>query len=32
MLRARQLEREEQAMIDECMLPALGRWYVALFS
>ena len=32
MLRARQLEREEQAMIDDCRLPALGRWYVARFS
>jgi SAM-dependent methyltransferase len=29
MLRAHHLEREEQAMIDDCRLPALGRWYVA---
>jgi SAM-dependent methyltransferase len=29
MLRADDLEREEQAMIDDGKLPALGRWYVA---
>jgi SAM-dependent methyltransferase len=29
MLRAHDLEREEQAMIDDGKLPALGRWFVA---
>jgi SAM-dependent methyltransferase len=29
MLRADDLDRDEQAMIDDGKLPALGRWYVA---
>jgi SAM-dependent methyltransferase len=32
MLRSHDLEHEEQAMIEDNKLPALGRWYVARFS